>query len=289
LDSDGFMARSQDGGAQWLAMESATTEGIFALDTGMDESGSPSLFAATGMGLARWDRTEALWQAVAREALPGQSALAVHLSPAFVNDQTVLVVAHEGAVQLSQDGGATWQSITGPWRGQSLLRAQFGPDNPSEVMALTVQPTDAGHFAVTVWHTIDLGNRWEVLANFSSNVPAVITAWPEDAAEHAIFLATQHRVVKLYNQIDPPELQVHQHFFDERLSVTALAPTPDYAESHAIWAATTGGLYRSVDCGMSWGLIVELPLGLPLVWLEATSTHLNAITLGGRVWRASLS
>src|SRR5690606_1399324 len=112
--------------------------------------------------------------------------------------------------------------------------------------------------------------------------------WPQDAHEHAIFLATQHRVVKLYNQIEPPELRVHQHFFDEHFSVTALAPAPDYAESHIIWAATTGGLYRSVDRGMSWGLIVELPQRLPLVWLEVTPLHLNAITLGGRAWRATL-
>ncbi|MCC6453994.1 MAG: hypothetical protein IT328_03550 [Caldilineaceae bacterium] len=288
LDSDGLMARSHDGGAQWSAMESATAESIFALGAGLDGEGSPSLFAATDMGLSRWDPAQALWQEVASEVFPDQTALALALSPTFGSDQTLLVVAPGGALQLSQDGGATWRSITGPWRGQSLLRAQFAPDTPREVIALTVQPTDVGHFDVTAWHTIDLGESWEVLANFSSGVPAVMTAWPEDAQEHALFLATQHRVVKLYNQIEPPELQVHQHFFDERLSVTVLAPAPDYAESHSIWAATTGGLYRSVDCGMSWGLMAELPLGLPLIWLEVSATHLHAITLGGRVWRATL-
>jgi hypothetical protein len=39
---------------------------------------------------------------------------------------------------------------------------------------------------------------------------------------------------------------------------------------------------------MSWGLIIELPLGLPLVWLEVTSTHLHGVTLGGCVWHAAL-
>jgi hypothetical protein len=116
----------------------------------------------------------------------------------------------------------------------------------------------------------------------------VMMAWPADPAEHALFMATQHRVLKLYTQGDPSALQVHQHFFDEALRVTVLAPASDFAESGIIWAATTGGLYRSVDRGMSWGLMVELPLGLPLVWLEVTTTHLRAITLGGRIWRALL-
>jgi hypothetical protein len=128
-----------------------------------------------------------------------------------------------------------------------------------------------------------------VLASLSSGVPAVMTAWPKDNVEEAIFLATQHRVIKLYNQGEPVTLQVHQHFFDEALSVTALASAPDYVESGILWAATTGGVYRSVDRGLSWGLMLELPLGLPVVWLEATFTHLNAITLGGRVWRSAFA
>jgi hypothetical protein len=113
-------------------------------------------------------------------------------------------------------------------------------------------------------------------------------AWPQDSDEHAIFLATQHRVIKLFHQGDPANLQLHQHFFDEQLRVTALSPAPDYPYSNILWAATTGGLYRSVDRGLSWGLVLDLPLDLPVVWLDVTLTHVNIITLGGRVWRAAL-
>jgi hypothetical protein len=250
--------------------------------------GEEALFAATSIGLSRWRQGEEAWQIVAAEPFHDHTALAVDLSPNFADDQTLLVAAHDGELLASQDGGITWQTITGPWQGQSLLRCHFGPDNSNEMVALTVQPNETGHFAVTVWHTVALGQSWEVLANFSSGVPAVMMAWPQDTLEHAIFLATQHRVVKLYNQVEPAMLQVHQHFFDEALSVTALAPAPDYDQSKIVWAATTGGLYRSVDGGMSWGLMLELPQGLPVVWLEVTLTHLNTITLGGRVWRAAL-
>jgi hypothetical protein len=35
-------------------------------------------------------------------------------------------------------------------------------------------------------------------------------------------------------------------------------------------------------------LLAELPLELPVVWLDITSTEVTAITLGGRLWRALL-
>jgi hypothetical protein len=288
------MARSYDGGVNWQELESDSGEDVFALDVAVVASqqergvGDTHLYAATTTGLSRWERSQAQWQGVANEAFPHQAELALALSPTFAEDASILVAAQDGWLMLSQDQGASWRSITGPWTGQALLRAHFAPSNASEMIALTAQPNDNVHLAVTVWHTIDFGQAWEILANFTTGVAAVMIAWPADPTEHALFMATQHRVLKLYTQGEPPVLQVHQHFFDESLRVTALAPASDFGESGIIWAATTGGLYRSVDRGMSWGLMVELPQGLPLVWLEATSTHLRTITLGGRVWRAYL-
>ncbi len=292
LDADGFLARSQDGGAQWSEGAITSPDNLFALAgttiDGEDGTRASILFAATASGISRWHNTQEVWQPTASEPFLDHTALGVDLSPAFGKDQTILVGTHDSALLLSSDGGITWHQITTPWQNQSLLYARFAPDNASEIVALSVLPTEAGHFAVTVWHTVDLGQQWEVLAGFSSGVPAVLLAWPQDTVEHALFLAVQHRVVKLYNQIDPPTLQVHQHFFDETVRVTALSSAPDYADSNIIWAATTAGLYRSVDRGMSWGFMLEAPLGLPVVWLEVTLTHVHAITLGGRTWRTAL-
>ena len=288
LDSDGLMARSRDGGASWLEMESATADSIFALDGSFDAAGELVLFAASGIGISRWDAAQEKWELVAAEAFYDETALAVDLSPSFASDNALLVMAHEGELLLSQNAGTSWTTITGPWQEQSLLHARFAPDAPSTVIALAVQPTESGHFAVTVWRTVDLGKNWEPLANLTSGVPAVTLAWPEDPQENALFIATQHRVIKLYNEAKQGTLQVHQHFFDEDVRVTALAPEPDFATTGTIWAATSAGLYRSVDRGLSWGLTLELPADLPLVWLEATSTHLRGVALGGGVWAATL-
>jgi len=240
------------------------------------------------MGLMRRDGTEEGWQEAARDAFAGQSALEVVVSPAYANDKRLVVRTQESGLFLTQDDGLTWQQISGPWHGHTLLHLHFPPDASDRLIALTVQPDHANHFNVTAWQTTDLGKNWEVLAGLSSDLPAVMMTWPMDQREAAIFLATQHRIIKLFEAGEPPTLQVYQHFFDPLLQVTALAVTPTYEEEQTIWAATTGGLFRSQDRGLQWEQLLAPPLGLPVVWLEVTATEVSSITLGGHAWRAKL-
>jgi hypothetical protein len=284
LDVDGWMGHSPDGGSSWLEMESASPGSVFALDAARGDT----LFAATETGIAAWNREAQRWQEVANDSFQATTVLGVELSPFFDSDQTLLATTQESRLFLSQDSGNSWHEITGAWRGHNLLHAHFAADSADEIVAVTALPNESGHFDIAVWHSVDLGKHWDTLAGLSSGVPAVVVAWPHDPEERALFLATQHRVIKLYHHSDPLTLHVHQHFFDEHLRVTALATAPDYVQSQIVWAATSGGLYRSVDRGQSWGLMSDLPLDLPVVWLDVTFTHISVITLGGRVWRAAL-
>lgn len=281
LDSDGQMASSADGGAGWSEIEQPLTEEVFALD-----AMTSALFATTETGLMRWG--ESGWQAVAGDAFAGQIALEVSLSPSYARDHRLVVRTQEGGLFLSQDDGLTWRDISGPWGGANLLHFHFAPDAPDSAVALTVQPDNANHYNVTVWQTTNRGDTWEVFAGLSSDIPVVMMNWPSDQHEAAIFLATQHRIIKLFEAGEPPTLQVHQHFFDPSLQVTALAASPTYTEDHTIWAATTGGLFRSQDSGQTWEQLLETPQGLPVVWLEVTAAEVSSITLGGRAWRAKL-
>jgi hypothetical protein len=291
-DADGQVARSADGGAQWTDVADKIPAVTYALSgtrhTAADGAPLTTLFAATDRGLARWDEASGNWQLDLTPSLSEGGALGVDLSPTFVDDQTVLVVGHANDLYIATDGGVTLQAVSGPWAGHSLLSARFAPMSAAEVVAVTAQPTGSGHFALAVWESHDQGQTWATLAGLTSGVPAVVMAWPHDPSERAIFLATQHRVIKLYMEGEPSTLQLHQHFFDENVRVTALAVAPDYSHKQIIWAATSEGLYRSVDRGMSWALMLDLPQGLPVVSLAVSTTHVNAITLGGRVWRAAL-
>lgn len=292
LDLEGERAISLDGGSQWEGMEHPLPGAALGLDSvrGTTPDGKPQqiVYAATEAGLARWDAARSEWEALGQAHAPHGLTWGVVLSPHFAQDQMVMALGPDQTLRLSKDAGITLQDIAGPWRDESLLQARFGPAGDGALLALTVRPAESGHVALTLWESTDYGQRWEVLAGLNSGVASAQIAWPHDDKEQAIFVATQHRVIKLFQHGTPPELQVLQHFFDESLRVTALVTAPDYVQSGIVWAATSQGLYRSVDRGANWALMLDLPQSLPVVWLQVTLTHVKAITLGGRVWRAAL-
>ncbi len=288
LDADGWLAHSRDAGATWRTLPEVDLNGIFGVYGRSDAQGRAVYFAATGIGLCRWDG-DAAWQLVADKPFYDHTALAVELSPRFATDATLLVVGHDGALLISTDAGANWRATAQPWEGQALLQAHFAPGAQAtdRLLALSAQPTTGGHVALTVWESDDLGAHWETLAGLTSGVPAVLMAWPEDPLEQAFFLATQHRVVKIYTAPESTEPQVHQHFFAEGTRITALAASSGYRHDGVLWAGTDSGVFRSTDRGLTWQQVAALPDALPVVWLTADGEVVSAVSLGGQVWRCA--
>lgn len=286
LDADGLVAHSTDGGVNWRSLPSPEVNGVFGIHGRQNAAGEPVYFAATGIGLCRWDG-DAGWSLVADAPFVDHTALAVELSPTYAEDATLLVVGHDGALLLSTDQGETWRELAVPWSGQALLQAHFVPSDHATqgLLALSAQPTESGHFAIALWQCDDLGQTWETLAGLTSGVPAVVMSVPQDGMEQAIFLATQHRVVKIYRPGGGDDHAVHQHFFDPQTRVTALAASPTYAQDGVVWAATSMGLMRSADHGESWERAGDLPDGLPIMVIAAGMGELRAVTLGGQVWQ----
>lgn len=299
LDSDGALAHSADGGATWTPLPPGSDEGVFGVHGSVDAQGNPVYFAATGDGLLRWQPGQA-WQPLGAAALQAHPILAVELAPDFAQNGTLLVVSANGLILLSTDGGVNWRELVGPWPGQTLLQAHFAPHGGpvGELLALTTLPTPEGHFSLNLWESHDLGVNWENLAALTSGVPAALTAWPRDGQERALFLATQHRLLKIYTPdaasadgsadgSGQADVSVAQHFFDEATRVTALAASPTYDADGMLWAATTSGLFESNDRGISWVHRADLPGAVPVVALHAQPADLRAVTLGGQVWHLS--
>jgi hypothetical protein len=137
-----------------------------------------------------------------------------------------------------------------------------------------------------LWQSHDGGLGWENLAGLVSELPAVALAWPVDPHEAALFVATRHRVIKLFTEPDSHELRSTQRFLANTLNITALAASPAYATDQTLWAATTQGVYQSSDGGDTWAnLGAGLEARSVVALVPPTATHpLRAVTLGGAVW-----
>jgi photosystem II stability/assembly factor-like uncharacterized protein len=108
----------------------------------------------------------------------------------------------------------------------------------------------------------------------------MLVAWSH--ADH-IWLAIQHRIVHLQQDVSAQVWTASQHFFSAGEQVTALYIAPN---QEGIWVATTSAVYHTPDSGASWTQKAKLPTSQPAVFLRALPACLEVITLGGEVWRA---
>ena len=280
-DGDGALALTEDGGATWHAVASPVASALYAVAGGNRPGDRVRFWAATAEGLYGWEPGDDEWQPVDSD-LAEQSVFGIDVAPNHDGTMRVLATTADSGLCASDDGGATWRDVTGPWRGQAVLRAELGR-SARELVALhvlTARANEAGHFVVELWESGDGGEQWQSLAELTTGIPAVLTAWPEQSV---YFLATQHRIIRLSRR--DGELALHQYLFGEQTRITALVASPDYAGDGRLFAATSDGLARSCDRGETWTLTAELPDGLPVVWLALEGDDLVAVTLGGAVWR----
>jgi hypothetical protein len=279
-DGDGALALTEDGGATWRNVEPPEATALYGL-AGVE--GAPGGFwAATSGGLFGWKPGADVWQVT---ALADRPVVGVDVADRAHDAIGILATTADGGVYLSEDGGATWRDVAGRWRDRQVLRAELDrcAEGAASLHVLAARANEAGHYAVELWESEDGGLSWQSPAELVTAIPAVLTAWPADPAEGACYLATQHRVIKLYRH--DGKLAVQQHLFDEQTRVTALAVSQDYATDGVVFAATNEGLACSRDRGATWLRLAELPDGLPLVWLMPEGNSLTAMTLGGAVWR----
>ncbi|MCC6169225.1 MAG: hypothetical protein IT329_18540 [Caldilineaceae bacterium] len=287
LDMNGALAASMDGGVTWQPLAPPEVEGLFAVAAQPGE-GAASIWAATGDGLWSLDLTQGQWtqgqwQKVDAPGLSAGPLLAVE-------------VAHGGAARLAYtaegrlyagDGGATWQEITGPWQGQSLLRALPAQDAAGEAaaLALTIQAKEPqaqaqGPYAVDVW--LRRAGAWANVAGLETDIPSMLALWP---GADDLWLAAQHRLITLRWDRRAQAWNASQRFFAPDEPITALTASMD----GSLWAATTRALYCSADQGVIWRRAADLPERRPVVYVRAAATRLDVVTLGGRVWRGEIT
>lgn len=287
LDSNGQLAAAHTGQAR-PQLNLTTTPGPLVAIASALVDGMPTLFAATPDGLVytTWQASELEWRAgpASKQIFPMIVATPAS-APLWLclGDQAGLLYRWDGAEQL--------QCINAnpPWAGETLLTLAFALQDGTAQMLVAVtaqQEAATGHYRLQLWQSQDGGLDWENLAVLATEIPSVALAWPVDPQEAALFVATRHRVIKIFTEPASQELRSTQSFLESALNITALTASPTYASDHTLWAATTRGVYQSSDSGATW---TKLGMGLDersvVALLPPTPTQpLQAVTLGGEVW-----
>jgi len=279
LDLDGALGSSQDGGASWQPLAPPDVEAVYALASSADRADGV-VVAATNAGLWSLKPDGATWSAMDAAGLPPDTPAGLEFA---ADGAARLVYSNEGRLFVAPDAGAAWQEITGPWRGQTLMRALPAQDETGHlhVIALTMAANQQGHYAIRLWLYRD--GAWANVADMAADIPSMLAAWP---SLDRIWLAIQHRIVHLYRASPAHDWEVNQHFFTSGEQITAL-----YARrgQEDVWVATTRALYHARGISMPWNRIAGLPDGRPVVYLRGDASCpgvcLEVMTLGGRVWR----
>lgn len=290
LDAVGLLAYSADEGATWHELKGeGAPSALIAM--ALDDAPAGTVLYAT-------DAAGGLFAADLSGSAPQWRACFASIEPISFPLMTVLPGLDEPTLLLGRADGALfrWSEVAGlqpvaktcPWAGATLLHLAHSPAYPADqaFMAVTAQPNAQGNYGLHLWQTGDNGQTWENLAQLESELPSVALAWPHDLIERSILLATRNRVIHIFSDTRG-ELAMSQSFLNGDLNITAIAPSPTFAQDRQVWLATSRGVYHSADGGVTWTRFGEELAGRMIVALSLRSDRrsLLAVELGGTIWQ----
>lgn len=290
LDEQGWLA-AYPPADEAVVLNDAATIGPLTAYAALALAPNPLLLAAAADGRL-WQTSgqaeQGSWAAVA--SAPAERVFTRLASARPATAHPVLYLADQTGLLYRWAGSAELLALNPDvlWVGETLLDLALAPQDGAgqALVVVSAKPEVSGHYRLQLWESSDGGQQWQPLAALVSEIPAVALAWPLDPAEQALFVATRHRVIKLFYQGETPVLASTQSFLDDTLNITALTPSPTFASDGTLWAATTRGVYQSVDRGATWQ-----PLGNGLaersvvaILPPTADLPLQAVTLGGAVW-----
>ncbi len=157
--------RSDDGGATWRDTGGPTTAAMLAISP--DFAADQTLFAGTREGLLITRDGGATWEPGTHPDLVASIIEGVETSPAYADDQTVLISARGAGLFRSEDGGRSFDPVGDDLRENGHLLADFS--NPT-AEPIHFSPNFAedrtvfGYGAGSVLRSTDAGDSWQELA-----------------------------------------------------------------------------------------------------------------------------
>lgn len=248
----------------WIVEGGAGEHAIDALYASPDVGGS--LFAQSASGLLRSDDAGQSWEVVSDERFDD---LLMGLGE---RGDLVLIGRgrSSGALMRSDDEGRSWRSCEGL---------------PSSIAGVSASRLNAGHFVahdgLQVYETLDAGESWLKLA---SQPGGRIVAVAIDSHQGRVMATTTRGVASLWDAVNErwesrvvvsPEPGV-------RVDQLQLLTHPDWL-SQTFALSPKGGLWRSLDGGLSWvtlqpgrGVKGDFACGAPELMARVAALHFDA-------------
>ena len=191
-----------------------------------------------------------------------------------------------GALTLSHDGGSSWLHSAERFAGKNVVTVAF---SPNYALDGTLFAATAGDGMIAVYRSTDRGNAWNQILEHAGEGWASLAIPPTyGATDDFIAVATGREVITPAGRRVPSWRATRPT--EARVAVLAVVASARFATNNTLYAATSGGVFRSSDRGRIWR---RLPAGmgappvtaLALAGGEAGEDVLVAGTLAGSVWR----
>jgi photosystem II stability/assembly factor-like uncharacterized protein len=236
--------------------------GVQALTVAPDNGLDSNSFAGTNAGLYRSNNAGENWYQN-NNGLPRLTVRSIAIAP---NDpQTILAgtsyfnhvrfdssdqIESDGTLQLSTNGGATWQIVSGEL--DRVQRVAFATNQVA--FATTGLVGQHGYANGSVQRSIDDGHTWSTV--LSNTVSSALAASPNYTNDHTLWVSSSGRPLG-------SGLLVSTNGGDNWALLAAsihaqvLAASPNYAVDQTLLAGTPdSGLQKSINGGLNWSQVL---------------------------------
>lgn len=303
--ADAGLRISRDGGHTWADIGGDLTDaavyGVAVAQTGGDAS---LVFAATDWGVYRSRDTGASWQ----PPPPGaESPTGIIVAGVAADDGRAPAFAAtlDGHLIASDDGGDGWRPLDAAFDGAAIVSLTLSPtyarDRTLHVGTTRPTPTD-GNVQMTVWRSIDGGDRWARWLDERGEGGILPLAMAAADGDDALLVGLAGQVMQQRRNAWQTRGGARAPLWhgvalatagSGAPTITALAVSPDSRADGLVFAATSDGVYRSRDRGRTFGRWNE-GLAPPGVIALATAPAANdgpilvfALGIDGTIWRRS--
>jgi photosystem II stability/assembly factor-like uncharacterized protein len=269
--------RSADGGATWSPVgwydpanpyQGGIVGGaVFALALAPATAYDGTAFAGTSCGIYRSsDRGVHWYQRTSNPAPLTVRALAVAPGdpPTLLAGTSFFETRidgapdeHDGNLQLSTNGGQTWQVVSG--RLARVHSVAFSPDYAADetAFAATGTPGEHGLSDGGVYRSTDAGLNWTQV--LSGSLYATLALSPDFAHDETLWVSafSGGLGVGIYVSTNGGDTWT---LLPVWVPARVLVPSPNYAIDQTLFAGTQGGLWKSVDGGASWSHVLSSPI-----------------------------